>query len=99
VVNTSSTHSQTADRLPQVLDIVQAKDLCDSLISLISQGSVRLDAGDVERMSTPAAQVILAAGRAADVSGIDFKIVNASEAFRNGLHDLGLRAEFKHWVD
>jgi hypothetical protein len=43
--------------------------------------------------------VILAAGRAADVSGIDFKIVNASEAFRNGLHDLGLRAEFKHWVD
>jgi anti-anti-sigma regulatory factor len=99
VVITSSAHNQSPDRLPQVLDIVQAKDLCDSLISLISQGPVLLDASDVERMSTPAAQVILAAGRAAAASGVDFKITKASDAFRNGLQDLGLQHEFKNWVD
>lgn len=82
-----------------MIDIVQAKDLCDSLIFLVSQGPVKLDAGDVERMSTPSVQVILAAGRAADAAGIDFKIVNASDAFRNGLQDLGLQAEFKNWMD
>jgi anti-anti-sigma regulatory factor len=98
-VITSSAQSQPPDRLPQVIDIVQAKDLCDSLIFLVSQGPVKLDAGDVERMSTPSVQVILAAGRAADAAGIDFKIVNASDAFRNGLQDLGLQAEFKNWMD
>ena len=98
-MNTSLALNQLPDRLPQVLDIVQAKELCDSLIALISQGAVLLDASEVERMSTPSAQVILAAGRAADASGVDFKIVDASEAFRNGLHDLGLRSEFKNWMD
>jgi chemotaxis protein CheX len=98
-VTTSSAFSQAPDRLPQVIDIVQAKDLCDSLIFLISQGPVQLDAGDVERMSTPSVQVIMAAGRAAGSAGIDFKIVNASDAFRNGLQDLGLQAEFMNWMD
>uniref|UniRef100_Q07SE1 MlaB-like STAS domain-containing protein n=1 Tax=Rhodopseudomonas palustris (strain BisA53) TaxID=316055 RepID=Q07SE1_RHOP5 len=98
MVTTSSALNQTPDRLPQLLDIVQAKDLCDSLIFLIAQGPVRLDASDVERMSTPSAQVMLAAGRAADAAGIDFKIVDASEVFRNGLQDLGLRAEFTKWM-
>jgi hypothetical protein len=50
-------------------------------------------------MSTPAAQVILAAGRAAVASGVDFKISNASDAFRNGLQYLGLQHEFRNWVD
>jgi chemotaxis protein CheX len=89
-------------RLPQVLDLAQAKQLRDDLAGLLArgaaQGAAELDAGDVERMSTPAAQLLLAAGRAADAAGVGFKIVNTSDAFRNGLLDLGLHNEFKHWM-
>lgn len=90
---------QSADRLPQILDFARAKDLHGAMIAAIANGPVRLEASDVERMSTPAAQVLLAAGRAADAAHIDFHIVNPSEAFRHGLADLGLEAEFKHWMD
>jgi chemotaxis protein CheX len=94
-----SSNGPTADRLPQVLDFAHAGRLRDAMIFAFANGPVLLDASDVERMSTPAAQVMLAAGRASDASHIDFQIVNPSEAFRNGLIDLGLEAEFKHWMD
>ncbi|NVN84911.1 MAG: STAS domain-containing protein [Rhodopseudomonas sp.] len=81
-----------------MLDLPQAKGLKDDLIRLLAEGAVVLDAGAVERMSTPSAQVLLAAGRAADAAGLEFQIVNASEVFQTALADLGLQAEFKNWV-
>jgi anti-anti-sigma regulatory factor len=81
-----------------VLDLARAAELRDDMIRLLAQGALVLDAGAVERMSTPSLQVLLAAGRAAEGAGSGFQIVNASEGFRAAVVDLGLEAEFKNWV-
>jgi hypothetical protein len=79
--------------LPQVLDLTQATPLRDGLLG---KRPVVLDAGSVERMSTPCAQVLLAAGRQ---GGDSFRIINASAVFRAALVDLGLQTEFSKWMD
>jgi chemotaxis protein CheX len=85
--------------LPQILDLTGARPLRDSLAGLLSRGTVVLDASAVERMSTPCAQVLLAAGRAAGPAGTAFKITNPSTVFRTALADLGLWAEFSNWMN
>lgn len=94
-----STHDLTPIRLPAVLDLTQATQLRDDMLAVLAQGAALLDASEVERMSTPSAQVLLATGRAAQAAGVDFRIVGASETFRNALLDLGLSAEFNNWMD
>jgi anti-anti-sigma regulatory factor len=86
------------NRLPQVLDLTRAQDLRETMAAQLGDGSVLLDASAVERMSTPCVQVLLAVGRAADLAGSPFQIIDASDAFRAALADLGLQAEFKNWM-
>ncbi|MDO9474660.1 MAG: STAS domain-containing protein [Caulobacter sp.] len=81
-----------------MLDLTGAQSLRDTLVALLGNGSVLLDASAVERMSTPCAQVLLAAARAADLAGSSFQLVSASDVFRAALADLGLQAEFKKWM-
>jgi anti-anti-sigma regulatory factor len=97
-VNTASAQDQMPTLLPQLLDIVQAQSLRDELVRLLGMGSLTLDASAVDRMSTPSAQVLLAAGRAAVAAGLGFQIIKASDVFRTALADLGLQAEFKNWM-
>ena len=86
------------NRLPQVLDLTQAQNLRDSMAARLGDGPLLLDASAVERMSTPCAQVLLAAGRAADLASSAYQIINASDVFRTALADLGLEAEFNNWM-
>jgi chemotaxis protein CheX len=86
------------NRLPQVLDLTQAQNLRDTIAARLGDGPLVLDASAVERMSTPCTQVLLAAGRAADLAGSPFQIINVSDVFRTALADLGLQAEFKNWM-
>jgi anti-anti-sigma regulatory factor len=86
------------NKLPQVLDLTEAQSLRDTMAARLSDGPLVLDASAVERMSTPCAQVLLAAGRAADIAGSSFRIIDASEVFRTALADLGLQAEFNNWM-
>lgn len=85
-------------RLPLVLDLTQAQNLRDTMVARLSGGRLVLDASAVERMSTPCAQVLLSAGRAADLASSSYQIINASEVFRTALADLGLEAEFNNWM-
>jgi anti-anti-sigma regulatory factor len=87
-----------ANLLPQILDFTQAHPLRDTMAALLSGDELTLDASAVERMSTPCAQVLLATGRAAAAAGASFKIINASDAFRTALADLGLQDEFSSWM-
>jgi anti-anti-sigma regulatory factor len=80
-----------------VLDLVQASALRDVMVRLLQDHAILLDASEVERMSTPSAQLLLATGRAADAAGTRLQIVNASDVFRSALVDLGLQTEFKNW--
>lgn len=90
--------SETRSKLPQVLDIVQAQPLHKVMLELMDSHALTLDAGSVERMSTPCAQVLLATGLAADKAGISFKICNASAVFQSALADLGLQSKFSNWI-
>lgn len=85
--------------LPQILDLTAANALRDNLAARLAGRSVILDAASVERMSTPCAQVLLAAGRAAGPNAASFRILGASAVFRAALADLGLQAEFSKWMD
>lgn len=85
--------------LPQTLDLTWAKSLRETLAELLVEKSVLIDAGAVERMSTPCAQVLLAAGRTAASTRTPFRILNASAVFRAALADLGLQPEFSKWMD
>jgi anti-anti-sigma regulatory factor len=81
--------------LPPTLGFAEARALRDSIAAMLGdKAGVDLEASSVERMSTPCAQVLLAAGRSAAAVG-GFRIVNASEAFCTALADLGLQAEFR----
>ena len=84
--------------LPQTLDLTQARALREMMMALLPSGAIVLDAGAVERMSTPCAQVLLAAGHAAEEANSRFQIVNASECFQAALDDLGLQSQFTNWM-
>lgn len=84
--------------LPQTLDLTQARSLREIMMTLLPSSAIVLDAGAVERMSTPCAQVLLAAGHAAEEANSRFQIVNASECFQAALDDLGLQSQFTNWM-
>lgn len=84
--------------LPQLMDLQASQALRDALAQSLAKGAVGLDASQVERMSTPCVQVLLAAGRAADAAAASFTIVNGSDAFRAALADLGVQPDFAKWM-
>ena len=93
--------SGTADgrySVPATLDLTAARDLRERLIPMLSGSGVVLDMSAVDRMSTPCLQVLLAAGRAADTAEVSFQIVDASDAFRSAVADLGLETQFSNWM-
>jgi chemotaxis protein CheX len=94
----ASDRSSGPHYLPQLLDLTVARSLRDDMMALLQNGAIVLDAGAVERMSTPCAQVLLAAGRAAEAANSQFQIVNASDCFRAAIVDLGLQSQFTNWM-
>ena len=94
----SASSSRNAHPLPQTLDLTQAERLRGDLTGLLGSGAVLLDAAAVERMSTPCLQVLLAAGLAAEAASHPIQIVNASDAFRTAVADLGLQSYFTKWM-
>src|SRR5689334_5623792 len=73
--------------LPRMLDLPYAKMLRDLLLARLAVGNLILDATAVEWLSTPCAQVLLAAGRAANAAGARFLIDGSSDALRQALSD------------
>jgi anti-anti-sigma regulatory factor len=58
---------------------------------------VRLRGEDIERVSTPSLQVLLAAAREVEAQGHDFALAAPSATLTQALEDLGLAAEVKRW--
>jgi chemotaxis protein CheX len=84
--------------LAPVLDLLMAASLRDLLReSVIVGGRLEIDAGAVERMSTPCIQVLIAAGRAFAEKGIEFVILRPTEAFMGALFELGLFSIVAEW--
>ena len=85
-------------RVPATLDLTAARDLRERVVAMLSGQGIVLDMSAVDRMSTPCLQVLLAAGRSADAAKLSFQIVDASDAFRAAVVDLGLETQFRNWV-
>lgn len=85
--------------LPAILDPVAAAPLADGLRAALGAGSgLTIDASAVERLSTPAVQVLLAAARSCEQADRPFRIRRPTDAFAAALTDLGLAGRMAEWL-
>lgn len=90
--------NEIAIGLPSVLDLASADGLlaaCREAVSL--RKKTVFQAGAVERLSTPCAQVLLAAGKAFREAGVPFSLHQPTEALVEGFSDLGLFSILTQW--
>ena len=84
--------------LGPVLDIRAATPLRDRLQKALKRGKpILLDAAQVDRLSTPCIQVLLAAGKSAEAGAGRIVLAEASDAFVAAFGDLGLFAALMSW--
>lgn len=86
-------------RLLPILDAAAAPQLRDTLLaSLDRQRPIVLDGEEVERFSTPCAQVLVAAARMAETLDIAIRLEPASPQLLTAMDDLGVRAALATWM-
>ncbi len=86
--------------LPPVLDLLQATKLHEALLGALAAGqAVCLDGTEVERLTTPAAQVLMAAGAEAARRHLAFSLRNPSAALASGFTCLGLEQTLVEWSE
>lgn len=84
--------------LPAMLSINAAAELRKDLLHLLDgSGSIEVDASEVERITTPCIQVILAMEKSAASAGRKFRVIAPSEAFSDAFKTLGLSSYLQSW--
>lgn len=84
--------------LPPTLDMSCSEALRDVLLDAIAPDmALTLDSKDVEQLSTPGIQILLAMAECAARKGTTFKLANPSEAFIEAFKDLGLFSQLMSW--
>lgn len=77
--------------LPASLDITLADRLHHSLLERIAtERPLSVDGSEVERVSTPCVQLLVAAAASARAHGLPFRISGASQVLTEAVRDLGL---------
>jgi chemotaxis protein CheX len=86
--------------LPPVSDAGAAQDLKESLAPLVQRGApIRLmGGGEVERITTPCMQVLIAADRALAPQRAGLVLAAASEPMRLAFREMGLSDELDRWM-
>ncbi len=85
--------------LPAISDAGAALALKEALSPLVLAGaSIRLAGEEVERITTPCMQVLLAADRALAPRQAGLVLEGASAAMRLAFAEMGLGAELDRWV-
>jgi anti-anti-sigma regulatory factor len=98
LVVVSNGKKDTRISLGPVFDIRAAGPLREALLKALKRGKpVTVDAAQVERLSTPCIQVLLAAGKTAEAGGGRLALAQASDAFIAAFSDLGLFASLMSW--
>ncbi len=84
--------------LVKVLDLNAVHDLRELLATTLSEtGTIVINAENVERIGTPAVQVILAAGKELSNENRSIVISKSSETFQSAFADLGLEDQLLQW--
>jgi chemotaxis protein CheX len=85
-------------KLPDILDMAASDDLHKLISSTISPVSdIEIDAGDVERLSSPCAQILVATHQHQEQNGHQIRIKNMSDQFRETMNLLGLGEQLDKW--
>lgn len=94
----SANESTTAVQLPEVLTITAAPDLKNLLLNMLDTSSgLNIDAKNVERITTPCVQILIAAANMCAADGKSFKLISPSPAFSDALTMLGLSSYLQSW--
>ncbi|MFC3050818.1 STAS domain-containing protein [Kordiimonas pumila] len=84
--------------LPQVLDLLAAQGLKDKLLEFFDlEGDLLIEGSDVERISTPCIEVLVAAQKAFKNAERAFQIKNPSEYLSEAFETLGLGTDLDQW--
>jgi anti-anti-sigma regulatory factor len=83
--------------LPAILDLTAAQTLKEILGEATLSRAVVLNGVGVERVGTPAVQVLLAAAQSAAAEGHAFALTQPSDVLRSAFHDLGLTSTLARW--
>ncbi|WP_407049777.1 STAS domain-containing protein [Methyloraptor flagellatus] len=76
--------------LPTHVDMAATIELREQLLAMAGAPRIEVDGAAVERIGTPAIQVLLAATRGAAAEGRSLKLRSPSSAMRRALEDVGL---------
>jgi chemotaxis protein CheX len=85
-------------KLPAQLDMTALPAVKEELVAAASSASaLSIDGSGVERIGTPAVQLLLAAAKAFADDGRRFALKDPSETLSSALDDLGLGVDAGHW--
>lgn len=84
--------------LHSILDMAAAEGLLTCLRESVSKNkNVILDASNIERVSTPCMQIILATAKKVETNGHIFGLLNPSVALERGMRELGMMDYLNNW--
>lgn len=84
--------------LPPVMDMAAATELKATLeAALVAGNAVRIEAGDVQRVATPALQVLVAAATSFGERGTGFAFGDCAPALTEAVGALGLGMSLGVW--
>lgn len=80
------------EMLQERLDLRNAHAFQEQLVRLMQthEPCCEIDASQIEKITTPSLQLLLACKRALAMTGTELKIVNPSDAIRDAARQLGL---------
>ncbi len=84
--------------LPNILSLGTAEDLREKFLQNLVVGSdIKVDAGNVDAITTPCLQVIISANNSFEEAGCHLSIENPSDAFIAAFNDLGFGEFIEKW--
>lgn len=89
--------SECTIELPSVVDITGAETLYRDLTHASHAQKLVIHADKVERITTPAIQLLLAADKSLAAADGMLVVTAPSDVFKNALTDLGLDSQLKKW--
>ncbi len=95
ILKTTDSSDEICLVLKSVMDLTVAEDLRLGFLDCLTKNkTIKIMAGDVERITTPCLQVLFAMKNKTAEQDIKFLIPEMSEAFQNALKDVGLDDQF-----
>lgn len=89
--------SECIINLPAVVDIASSQTLYQDLIHASHGHKLIIHAENVERITTPGIQLLIAAEKSLRALEGSLVLISPSDSFKNVMIDLGLDSQLKQW--